>query len=207
MQAARVTPFPFGDFAEPAPAKPQAAPTPDGGAERLEAYEEGFAAAKASIDAHEAASIAAIADALSEERTRFAEGLATEAQALRDAARAFLNAFAGRLASTREVELAASLVDRLLAACAERTPARLEVSARSFGRLHERLHAELADRNAADFVDLAPAADLAPGDCRLIWRGGGATRRLADAFAQLEEAFGAPADETRTVPTDTEDMP
>ena len=207
MQAARVTPFPFGDFADAAPAKPQAAPAPDDSAARLQAYEEGFAAAKASIDADEAASVAALVDALSEERARFAERLAAEGEALREAARAFLSAFAGRLAATREVELAASLVDRLLAACAERSPARLEVSARSFGRLHGRLHAELADRNAADFVDLAPAAGRAPGDCRLVCRGGAASRRLADAIAQLEETFGASADEPRNNPIDTEDMP
>ncbi len=213
MQAARVTPFLFGDFADPAPppaapAAPQPAPQgADHSAARLAAYQEGFAAAKASIDADEAASIAAIAGALAEQRAGFADGLAAEAQALREAARAFLAAFAGRLASTREVELAANLVDRLLAACAERTPARLEVSARSFGRLYERLHGELSDRNAADFVDLAPAADLAPGDCRLVWRGGAATRRLADALAHLDEAFGAPADDARNSPTDTEDTP
>ena len=210
MQAARVTPFQFGDFAEPAPPAPSEAASasgPDTGAVRLAGYEEGFAAAKVSIDADEAASVAAIAEALSEQSMRFADGLASEAQALREAARAFLSAFAGRLASTREVELAAGLIDRLLAACAERTPARLEVSARSFGRLHDRLQAELADRNAADFVDLAPAADLTPGDCRLVWRGGAATRRLADALAQLEETFGAPADEPRKSPTDTENTP
>lgn len=191
MQTARVTPFSFGDFSEPAePQAAKAAPRADADV-RAQAYDEGWAAAKASIEAEEAAAIARLADALADERARFAEGLAAQSQAMRETARAFLAEFAGRFTASHEVDLAAALVDRLLAACAERTPARLEVSARSFNALRDKLLAALAERNAGDFVDLAPAADLAPGDCRLVWRGGAATRRLADALARLEEAFAA----------------
>lgn len=191
MALARPAPYPLRDFTQPTPQFPPIAASPADAvaAARLEGFEQGFAAAKAIAEAETSRAVIAVADALAEERARFAEGLAAEAQSLRETARTFLTDIAGRFAQTHEAAFALVLVDRLLSACAERVPARLEISPRSYGALAERIAAEISERGASDFVDLAPAADLAPGDCRLVWRGGAASRRLVDVLTQLDAAF------------------
>lgn len=188
--SALAKPFAFSDFAAPSEAladQPEARVDVD--AVRRAGFEAGVAESDARRAACEVAAIEAIAEKLAGECAVFDEGLVIESQSLRAAAHAFLARFAENLSATREVEMAASLVDRLLAASNDRASARLEVSPEAFDRIAAPLEVALARRTAEDFIELAAAQDLSAGDTRLTWRGGVAERRLADAIAALDTAF------------------
>lgn len=200
MARATVLPFELSDFDAPlarepdrraAPAHAETPPTRD--ADALEAVRaESFAAGRrAALEERETetAALDALAANLAESLARLDAALAEERRMLRNAATAFLTRFAEGLAAARETEIAAGLVDRLLAASDDRAPARLFLNPDSVTALTRPLRETLAARGAADFIEIAADNALAPGECRLVWRGGAGARLLNPALAELDAAL------------------
>lgn len=170
--ARRFAPLSF-DPVEPVPAAAARAIDDDAlAAARDEGRKAGFAEAMQTIAAHDRLALERIAAALETERQVFRDGLAEARARASETAAAFLEHYASALATARECEAAAALVDRLIAAPGARPPAVLRLNPLSLARLGARLAERIAAAGASDLITVEPGSALEPGEVRLEWRGG-----------------------------------
>ena len=195
MAQAKVQPFDFSDF-DAAPAAPAAEPPVarpvDGQAferGRKAAYAEGVEAARRETAARASEALSSLAASFGAQIAEFDAIIAAERRALKTAAADFLKAFTAAIVKDREVEIAIDLVRRLMAASTDQAPAILFLNPQSLKLVGDRLKKALAAQGAASFIALAADAALAPGDCRLEWRGGAVNRSLSDALAEIDAIF------------------
>jgi flagellar biosynthesis/type III secretory pathway protein FliH len=193
MPRPQATPFEYQDFRPQRPLAPtrrdapEPAPPPDVGADIARRLEDAYAAgvadgAKSSAREAESDRIRAlqsIAAVLAERCSAFERALGAERARLNAAVRTLLTRllFADHQAGAREAAI--GLIDRLLKASADRSPARLTISATASASLIAELREAIAARGAAEFISIETDAALGPGDCRLAWRGGAAQRAFA----------------------------
>ena len=194
MAHARKLPFEFHDFAaakrrsveKSAPDLASSLTDADLDAARDEGFQKGLAEARADIAARDAAALEKISATLAEASAHYAKALNEALAAVETSVGAFLKSFCRGLIEQREAEAAIDLVTRLISASAERTPATLYVSPESLDAIGARIHAAIDEAGAADFITLAADASLGPGDCRLAWRGGAATRSLKKSLREID---------------------
>lgn len=185
---ARAVPFSYRDFAAKSEEPPMARETPavfaasDVEAAFASGVAKGADEAKAECAARIDAEAKAFAAALSDLAAAFRERRAEDAQRLRADAEAAISILLRRAHRVCAAESALALVDRLLAASADRAKATLEVGDKDVAAA---LQAEIAARQASDVFDVVIDDRLARGDCRLLWRGGAAELRFAAARAEL----------------------
>lgn len=196
---ARAVPYAYRDFDAPAdePVEPAIveAPAPcftslDVDAAYASGLEKGAAEANsAHRDEHDAltreyaANIAKLGAAFEARRAEDAKRLRAEIEAA-------LVLFLRRIHRASALDNALDLVDRLLAASADRSAVTLRIADQS---LAETICSELAARNAKDFIRVELDGSLAAGDCRLEWRGGAAARRFSTLRAELRRLLHQPA--------------
>lgn len=202
-RTAKIVPMPLHDFAPSAtiplkPATVEAAPAP---AERhfTEAEMEAAVAAARAAGREEAADTAAAAiamqlaqlgDGLAREAARRNEALEQDRIALRDALRSFIAPLCRRLAAQNAAPLALSLIERMLAASDDKTPATLFVSEKTFASLG----GQLQDAAVRAGVEIGSDAALDDGECRLQWRGGAASLSHDAVTAEIDRLLAAAAD-------------
>lgn len=191
MAQARVEPFDFSDFDEaPAPRTPErsvARPDPEElDRVRKTAHAEGVGAARRESAARASEALASLATCFGRQVAEFDAIIAAERRALKSAAAAFLKAFAANIATDREVEIALDLVRRLMAASSDQAPAELLLNPASLKLVGDRLKKEIASQGASSFIRLGADVALAPGECRLAWRGGAVSRRLSQTIDEID---------------------
>jgi flagellar assembly protein FliH len=182
-------PYDFGDLKAPAPAVTEPITVADIEAARESAFRDGYEAARAEMEGKDRETLAAIGDAVAAFRTEFEALAAAERTDLRAAAGEFCRAFATKLAETHEVEAALSLLDRVLDASIDRTHLTLSLSAKSARKWRERLIVAIRKRGAESFTSLESDADLAPGECRINWRGGAIARLIETSLKEIDAVF------------------
>lgn len=187
-----VRPYDFNDLAAPpAPEAPARAIEPsftttDIERTRANAFAEGLAAARRQAEEEDRAALYAIGNVVSALQSEFGTRLSAECEEVRHAAGDFCRAFADRVATSREVEGAIALLDRLLAASIDRTPVLISLNDESVNRWRDRLADAIKARGAEKFVLIEGDGDLARGECRLSWRGGVMSRLLRPALDKIE---------------------
>lgn len=199
-RAVKIMPVTFEEFAPMAPSPIRAASpeprstTPEArftqneidaafAAGRAAGFDEAASVQSAAV----AAKLAKLADALALEAARREEALEEHRRSLRSALHDLLTTLCRRLAARNAAPIALSLIDRMLAASAEKTPATLFVSEGVFASLGDRL-AEAATRAG---VEIGSDALLQDGECRLQWRGGAAFYSHDSVAAEIERVIAA----------------
>ncbi len=135
---------------------------------------------EASADAHDAA-------------------IAAHVTTLTDTARAIVKHICANAAVQNAADNAAALIDHYLAAVHDRAPARLVLHEDAPQELLSRLSASLTRRDADGVIHLQTSADIAPGDCRIEWRGGAIAYSQAELFTRIDSIFGAVNEESRAI--------
>ncbi|MEX0643872.1 MAG: FliH/SctL family protein [Parvularculaceae bacterium] len=194
MARARVEPFAFRDFDEPAAQPVAEHPVALFDPEELDrvrkaAFAGGVESARREAAAEASQALSALASSFGDQVAEFDAVIAAERRSLKAAAADFLKAFAAAIVKEREVEIALDLLRRLFAASSDRAPAELLLNPESLKLVGDRLKKEIAAQGASSFISLRPDAALAPGDCRLQWRGGAVDRRLAQAVEEIDAMF------------------
>lgn len=193
MGAAKPIPFDYQDLNPPAaidaPAPVASPPVGFSAADLEEAFAAGrIAGQRATPSGAETLTlqrIAALADALAGQGAQCAAALEAEKASLRAVLEAFVIEFCGSLGAERAAEGALALIDRLIAASADMSPAALFISPGSIARFGDRLMREIAARGAKSFITIEPDPALGDSECRLAWRGGAATREFEPVAAEI----------------------
>ncbi|MFQ5564105.1 MAG: hypothetical protein ACE5FO_11105, partial [Parvularculaceae bacterium] len=153
---------------------------------RGEGYEAGARDAAVREEAAQTALLETIAAALGDRRNDYEAALAAHRQSLNAAAAAILKRFCEKLAHAREIEIAEDLVDRIAGGEPDGAPATLRLNPESLSRLRATLTKTLKARGLETFIALAADSALQPGEARIDWRGGAASRRLDTAFREID---------------------
>ena len=201
---AAIVPFPFADFAASSMggAVPALEPIVAPPAETLSAvdieraFADGLAAGRteaAGAVAAGAERLSALVETVAAECARRDAMLDLERERLRAALQTFLAAFCERLFARNATPLALSLVDRLLDASRDRSPAALIVSKPAFEAFASDLAEAIAARGA-EFIRVDADESLREGECRLVWRGGAAGARLETTAAEVNRILAAAPD-------------
>lgn len=200
---AGAVPFSFRDLAagpaEDGDAPSRREPVPVFSSSDVEAafasgFEQGAAAAHAAGAAGREAEARAFADALAGIAAAFDEGRAEDRRRIRREGEAAIAILLRRTHGASAGEAALALIDRLLAASTDRSPATLRIGDAKLAAL---LADAIAARAAAEVIKIVVDDALPQGDFRLDWRGGVAERRFAALRAELrrllrEERAAAP---------------
>lgn len=216
---ARVKPYDFNDLAAPAPEAARVIEpsftTADIERTRANAFAEGLAAARRQAEEEDRAALYAVGNVVSALQSEFAARLSAECDELRQTAGDFCRAFAGKVASAREVDAAIALLDRLLAASLDRTPVVIALNTEGARRWRDRLAEAIKERGALSFISIEADETLQRGECRLAWRGGSMNRLLKPAIDKIDAiiaptsdsiAMLAPANNKESANRDSEDQ-
>ena len=142
---------------------------------------------------NQTALLQSIADRLAETASGEVEGVADYAAMLTETAQALVEEFCIAASVAQQADAAKALIERCLKTPTDVAPVTLFLSSKTPAAARTLIEKAMAERAAGDLVGVEKDTALAPGELRLEWRGGEATRDHETLRVQIREIFAAAA--------------
>lgn len=170
-----------------------------------DAFEAGAQSAQDAVDKIHMTALNTIGGTLVEAQSTHKAAIAAEVDALKTHAHAFLKEVCNRFCVQYEMKTVENFLDKLLIESNSRAAAALSISTASEKHLAAEIKNLVSAKDAAAFLSIKTDTALAPGECRLEWRGGSLAHLLKPYEDVIEDLISStiPNNENTSPSTET----